>query len=394
MTDYRFRAARADGRIVSGTVRSTQAAEATAMLTERGLFPLSVAMQAEEAAPGRPAPRRELAIAFRSVASLVTAGVPLDKALSATEAVAGARLRPVLSHATSALREGESLAAALERSGGLVPALAIGMIRAGERGGRLGIALEEVATQLELEADLVARVRQALAYPILLSVVGVATILVITTIVVPKFAELLNDAGQQLPTATRFLLAASTLLLRRGWLIAAGAAGLVALFLEWRRRPAGALRWHQSLLGFPFIGAVRAALASARSCRALSGMLRAGMPLLAALDALGPAVGDRAITARLARARELVAQGIPLSAAFERETVLVTSSLHLVSVGEASGQLALMTERAGLLAAQEAERGIRTLVSLLEPALIVTFGALVAFVAAALLQAVYGLRAI
>ncbi|HEV8197331.1 MAG TPA: type II secretion system F family protein, partial [Gemmatimonadales bacterium] len=138
----------------------------------------------------------------------------------------------------------------------------------------------------------------------------------------------------------------------------------------------------------------RAALASARSCRALSGMLRAGMPLLSALDALGPAVGDRAIAARLSRARELVAQGIPLSMALEREGVLVGSSLQLVSVGESSGQLALMTERAGLLAAQEAERGIRTLVSLLEPALIVAFGAMVAFVAAALLQAVYGLRAI
>jgi general secretion pathway protein F len=394
MTDYRFRAARSDGRIVTGTVRSTQAAEATAVLTERGLFPLSVEMQAEEAAPGRPAPRRELAIAFRSIASLVDAGVPLDKALTATEAVAGARLRPVLSNATTALREGEGLAAALERSGGLVPALAIGMVRAGERGGRLGVALEEVATQLELEADLVARVRQALAYPILLSVVGLATILVITTIVVPKFAELLNEAGQQLPTATRVLLAGSSLVLHQGWVIALGAAGLAALFQEWRRRPAGALRWHQSLLGLPFIGAVRVALASARSCRALSGMLRAGMPLLAALDALGPAVGDRAIAARLSRARELVAQGTPLSTALEREGVLVGSSLQLVSVGESSGQLALMTERAGLLAGQEAERGIRTLVSLLEPALIVTFGAMVAFVAAALLQAVYGLRAI
>jgi general secretion pathway protein F len=393
VTAYTYRAARTDGRIVSGTLQSSQAAEAAAALVDRGLFPLTIEVELEREPGGRSAPRRELAIVFRSIASLVSAGVPLDKALVASEAVASVRLKALLTEATTKLRQGESLAGALQQATGLVPALAIGMIRAGERGGRMSRALEEVATQLELEAELMSRVRQALAYPMLLATVGTATVLVITTVVVPRFAELLEGAGQQLPPATRFLLSTSSLVQHHGWLIAAAIIGVLLLGIRWRRTAAGALRWDRGLLALPLLGAIRRALASARCCRALGGMLESGMPLLAALDAVGPALGDREVAARLGRARELVAQGVSLTQALDRSQVLNPAALQLVAVGESSGQLALMVERAGSLAAQHAERGIRNLVNLLEPALIVTFGALVAFVASALLQAVYGLRA-
>jgi type II secretory pathway component PulF len=121
-------------------------------------------------------------------------------------------------------------------------------------------------------------------------------------------------------------------------------------------------------------------------------MLGAGLPLLAALDAAREAAGDEAVAARLARGRERVAGGAPLAASLEREAAVSPSALLLLTVGESSGQLAQMALRAGDLAAQEAERGLKTLVTILEPALIIAFGSLVAFVAAALLQAVYSLR--
>jgi type II secretory pathway component PulF len=116
------------------------------------------------------------------------------------------------------------------------------------------------------------------------------------------------------------------------------------------------------------------------------------MPLLGALDAAREAAGDLAVAARIGRARERVAQGRPLAESLEREQACSQQGLQLVAVGESSGRLGEMAKRAGDLAAQDAERGLRTLVGLLEPALIVAFGGLVAFVAAALLQAVYAVR--
>jgi type II secretory pathway component PulF len=121
-------------------------------------------------------------------------------------------------------------------------------------------------------------------------------------------------------------------------------------------------------------------------------MLRAGMPLLPALDAAREAAGDAALAARTGRARERVAGGEPLARALERERVLTPMALQLVAVGESSGRQADMCTRAGDLAAGEAERALRTVVTLLEPALVVFFGGVVAFVAAALLQAVYSIR--
>jgi type II secretory pathway component PulF len=142
----------------------------------------------------------------------------------------------------------------------------------------------------------------------------------------------------------------------------------------------------------PVVGPVRHALATTRVARALGGMLGAGMPLLPALDAAREAAGDEAVAARLRSARERVAGGMPLTTALERERALTPAALQLVGVGESSARLGEMSRRAGDLAAQEAERGLKTLVTLIEPVLIVGFGAVVAFVAVALLQAVYAVR--
>ncbi|HET9385244.1 MAG TPA: type II secretion system F family protein [Gemmatimonadales bacterium] len=390
MSAYSYRAARQDGAIVTGAVEAESHVQATATLADRGLFAIAVAPAAEDRCP--PASRRDLAIVFRGIAALVASGVPLERAIAASEPLTSGSLREILASARERLREGASLAHALATGRGVVPPLVIGMIRAGERGSQLGAALEQIATHLEQEADLVGRVRQALTYPLLLAAVGVASIGVITTVVVPRFAAILGDLGQQLPPATRVLLGVSQLV-STFWipgLVLAVAATWSAV--EWIRRPNGRKRMDEVLLKLPFIGGVRRALATARVMRALGGMLRSGMALLAALDAAREAAGDLAIAQRLARSRERVLQGASLGFALEREAALSPSALQLVMVGESSGRLAEMALGAGNLAAQEAERGLRTLVTALEPALIVTFGALAAFTAAALLQAVYSLR--
>jgi type II secretory pathway component PulF len=390
LRSYRFEAARADGAIVRGAVDARSAAQAAGLVVERGLLPIAVA----EAEPERrrAAGRRDLAVVFRSVAALVACGVPLERALASSEALCRGTLREVIAGARRALREGGTLAGALAAGRGTVPRVVVGMVRAGERGSALAGALERVATHLEQEADLVGRVRQALAYPLVLLVAGTVAVLVIGTVVIPRFAELLGDLGQTLPAATRVLLAASSLLTHQWWAVVLVIGATVAAGAAWLRRPAGRRRVHDALLAMPVVGPVRHALATTRVARALGGMLGAGMPLLPALDAAREAAGDEAVAARLRSARERVAGGMPLTTALERERALTPAALQLVGVGESSARLGEMSRRAGDLAAQEAERGLKTLVTLIEPVLIVGFGAVVAFVAVALLQAVYAVR--
>jgi len=387
---YSYRAARQDGAIVTGAIEAESHGQAAATLANRGLYTIALTSAGEDRR--RAASRRDLAIVFRGIAALVSAGVPLERAIAASEPLAREPLRTTLSSARQRLREGAGLANALSIGRGVVPAGVLAMIRGGERGSQLGVALDQVAVHLEQEADLVARVRQALTYPLVLAIAGVASVIVITTVVVPRFAAILADAGQQLPIATRLLLGASQLLAHFWIPLVAIIAVVIWTAIEWLRRPAGRKQLEETLLRLPFIGAVRQALATARVMRALGGMLRTGMPLLPALEAAREAAGDLAVSERLARARERVIQGAALAPALEREGAISPSALQLMIVGESSGRVAEMALNAGNLAAQEAERGLRTLVTALEPALVIAFGGLVAFTAAALLQAVYSLR--
>jgi type II secretory pathway component PulF len=392
MPSYRYRAARPDGALVSGLVESASAVQAGAVLTERGLYPVAVDPAHPWEMRRRPAGRRDLAVVFRSVAALVAAGVPLERAIVSSEGLTRGRLRECLANARAQLREGRGLAEAMDSAHGTVPSVVIGMLRAGERGSLLGQTLEQVATHLEQEADLVARVRQALAYPLLLAAAGTASVIVIATVVVPRFAELLGDLGQNLPPATRLLLDCSQFVSSHALALCLGLGGTIAVLAAYVRRPAGTLRKDRILLGVPMIGPIRHALATARLSRALGGMLLAGMPLLPALEAAREAADDTAVGQRVSAAGSRVAQGQTLTSALEHTAAVSPSAAQLYAVGESSGRLAVMVLRAGDLAAQEAERGLKTLVALLEPGLVVVFGGLVAFVAAALLQAVYSIR--
>lgn len=389
---FRYRAARADGALVSGCIDASGSAQATALLLERGLHAVSLAPVAPGDDVRSPASRRALAIAFESLASLVRAGVPLERALAATGPIADPSLRPALAEAREKIREGHGLAAALGASGGTFPPIVVAMVLAGERASQLSAALDEIARQLEQEAELAARLRAALSYPLLLLVAGMASVGVIVTVVVPKFAAILDDLGQQLPASTRLLLGASRVAQATALPLAViGALTAVAVARAVRGGP-GRVAWHRLLLRLPSIGPLRHALASSRFCRAFGGALQAGMPLLAAFDSGREAAADAAMDERFLRARQLVVGGEPLANSLTRKQALTPHALQLLAVGEASGQLGSMASRAGTLTAQAAERQLQSLVRLVEPALIVLFGGLVGLVATALLQAVYSIR--
>ena len=389
MTAFRYEAARADGALVRGVIEADSRSAATALLSSRELFPVAVEPDRTGWSHQRRPSARAQATLFQSLASLVGAGIPLEQALRAAESVTTGRLREAMVHTKSRVREGASLGAALAAEG-LFSGVTIGLIRAGERGVGLGAALEQAAAQLEREAETLARIRGALAYPLLLATVGAVSVGVIVLFVVPKFVALLADLEQSLPLATRLLVATSELARRFGipllGLTAAGVIGGLRLVRE--RRTA----WHVWLLRLPLLGAIRHALATARTSRTLAALLGSGTPALAALAIAQEASGDGAVAERLARARDQVAEGVALSAALSATGALTATALQLAAIGERSGSLPSLLAKAAELEEREAERRLKTLVTFLEPALILAFAGLVAFVAAALLQAVYSLR--
>lgn len=391
MRQFRYRAVAPNGSVRTGLLVAASAPSADLALHRQGLSPIELTEATERRWRWSKPTRKELALAVGSVASLVEASAPLRVALETAEALApGTTLRAALAGIRQDVIEGQTLFHSLERSGILAPSM-LGVIKAGEQAGRLESALVEAAALLEHEAAAAARLQRALTYPAILLVTGVISIALISVVVVPRFAALLSDVGRDLPPATRLLLAITTGLRAHGPLLLVGVAGAAVAGWRWSQAASARAVVHRVLLALPVIGRFRIATATARLTRALGGALRAGAPLLPALEITRAGLADRGVRRRLERAIPQVAGGSNLTGVLSAERVVAASVVPLIGLGEANGRLADMLLRASEVASAEADRLLDTAITLIEPCLVLALGSLIAFVAAAMFQAVYSL---
>jgi general secretion pathway protein F len=389
---FRFRAAHRSGLVEKGSIAAESREAASAALAARGLFPLEIGAAASREQRGIRLSAAEMALGLRILATLLGSGLTVARSLAALEDLVSPRWRAALPAIRDAVRAGRSLGSALRGSGIAFPPAVLGIIEAGEAGSGLADAIKRAADLAERDAAVRSALRSALAYPALLALTGAASLGVLVTVVLPRFAEILGDLGQALPPSTQFVLSAADVL---RVLILPLAAGVVLLGFAWRvwvSTAAGREAWHQFLLNIPGVGHVRRSAASSRVALSLSALLRSGVPISAGLTHAARAAGDAAIAARLRDARERVIAGDRISRALTATSALTPTADRLIRAGEESGELAAMLEHAAMIEAERAERTVRSLVRLLEPALIVGFGGLVAFIAASLLQAVYSVR--
>lgn len=389
---FAFRAVRRDGTIETGVLDAPDRDGALALIRTRGAFPLEVAPRQGTALPRVRVSTDDLALGLRSLASLLGAGIPLGRALEVLPELVPVGWAAALPELRARVEQGERLSAALSASSLPLPPHVVGIIEAGEAGSGLAAAMESVARLLEARAATRAALRSALAYPVMLALAGSASVAILVGVVLPRFATLLIDAGQRLPFSTRLVLTAG-MLVRTSWLPAVVvAAAAVLLWRQWVARPDGCTRWHRLLLGAPAIGLIRRSAAAASGCSALAALLDAGVPLATALPHAARATGDRAVEATLLAARARIAVGERISAALTAEGAFTPTVARLVRTAEETGELTGMLAHAAQLESAQALRRLQGLIRVLEPALILVFGGVVVVVAAALLQAMYGLR--
>lgn len=392
MRSFVFVAADASGATRRGRVLAVSQRAAVDRLSQDGLLPLQVDEVARRVRLGGGPSRKQLAQVMRGIAGLTAVGMPLAKAIESSRSFARGDLVEVLDEVGEHLRHGQALSAALAQSGAGLSRAAKGVLEASERGSRIEQGLEQVAAALEREVELRSRLRQALAYPLLLMVVGLFSSVLIVGVVIPRFAALLQDLGQSPPPATRLLLSVGRLGAQQVLLLLFVLGGSAAGLLAYLRQPAGRLAFDRMLLRAPLLGPLILQRASGRVAEALGGMLVAGMPLLTSMEASVAAAGNRELQRRLEKTRAHVATGSRLATSLEHEGALDLDVIRLIALGEANGQLGPMLLRASERAMADGEQRIRTLVGFIEPLLIIAFALGIGFVAAALLQAVYTLR--
>ncbi len=389
---YAYRAARADGGIEMGALAAESREAAGRALASRGLLPLELHVEESESGGRTRVSARDLAVGFRVLATLLDAGLPMTRALAAMPELTPPSWSAALPSIQQAVREGVSFSVALGQSRLRLPSAVVGMLAAGDAGSGLANAVRRAADFLEDVAATRAAIWNALAYPAVLTVAGLASTALLVGVVLPRFAGMLSDLGQTLPPVTRVVLTTANVT-RTATL--PGILVLVVVLGVWRAWVAtelGAQRWHAALLALPLIGSVRHAAGTARTCAAVAALLESGVPLSTALAHSARASGDAALTARLRTARESIVSGGRPSAAFSATATLTPTACRLARAGEESGRLADMLGHAAALENERATQLVKNAVRLLEPALLIVFGGLVAVVAAALLQAIYSVR--
>ncbi len=403
---WRYRAADARGAESSGEVDASSEREAVDMLRRRNLWvtelapvvtnvvslPKNAALSATASRwRNRRPSRADLAVIMRAMATLLDAGVPLDRALAyAASQAAGDEAQRAFAAVRDAVRTGQSLSSAISRHS-IFPAVFAPTLAASEVSGSLDASLTLLADQLERSDAVRARLQAALIYPAILAFASIIGVSVILLLVVPRFAVLIADSGGTLPTSTRVLVGLSSVVVRWSWLLLLVMVATAAAWRRWQRDDVQRERWHAHRLTWPVVGALERLQASAAYTGCLSVALRSGVSLLSAMALSRGVVGNVALGRELERAEQRVRDGGTLSAAMER--VLPALAVRLLDAGEVSGDLAGMAGRAADGADAAVQRAVARAVLLVEPILILGFGGVVGFVALALLQAIYGVNA-
>jgi general secretion pathway protein F len=390
MTAWRYVAVDTRGVRHRGELEADHPRAVRAQLREQGLLAEAVTPRdtpAQSGAGGRRVPTLALALFSRQFATLLTAGLSIERALAAlVEQQDEDKVRDVLNSVHQDVLAGHGLGQTLTRHTRAFPRYYGAIVQAGEEAGALPQVMERLSSYLERGQALRQKVGVALIYPVIVTVVACLIVGVLLTYVVPQVVSVFEQSRQALPWLTRAMIMVSDLARATWWiaLILVVAGIFVARHLL--TIDAVRLRWHQFLLRLPIIGRLRTGLASARFANTLSVLVGSGVPIVNALGYAGAALDDEVFRRATAEAATRVREGQSISRALKQSGAFPGMLLHLVASGEASGELARVLEHAARQQELAVETRLSALTALLEPLLILIMGGIVLVIVLAIMQ--------
>lgn len=408
MPAYRFEALQTDGASRKGVVEADSLKSARTQLRSQSLVPLLVEAIASGSAEGsdtvlpwwqrsignsRAFSTSERAVWTRQLAGLVGSGLPIERALTAlAEESEHEKQRYLMAAIRSEVNSGSSLGRALALHPREFPAIDRAVIAAGEESGHLGAVLGQLANDLEDQQVLRSKLLSASLYPAIVSLVALAIVIFLVTSVVPQVAGVFAGTKRQLPLLTVAMLGISDFVRHWGWLILlVGTAGIIAFRLALRQQ-AFRLRFDAAWLRLPMIGRLARGYNSARFASTLAMLTAAGVPILKALQAAADTLSNQALRADALEALVRVREGAPLGSALAQNARFPGLLSMFARLGEQTGQLPIMLQRAAQQLSSEVQRRAMALATILEPLLIVGMGGMVMLIVLAVLMPIMELN--
>ncbi|BBO87472.1 type II secretion system inner membrane protein GspF [Desulfosarcina ovata] len=392
MPVYEYQALDTKGKTITGIIDADGAQAARQKIRGMGGFPVSVKevtegtsakesrMDALHGLFSRVKPA-QVSLWTRQLATLTGAGFPLVSALTTLVSQTKTQgFTKVVARIKDAIVEGNSFASALTHFPSVFSQIYVNMVRAGETSGTLEIVLQRLADIMEKQQELKSRIQTALAYPILMTVIGTIVLFFLMTFVVPNITTIFEDMNQALPAPTRFLLAASDLFKSYWWLLLiVMAAGLVAMRM-FRKTEHGLVVTDRFLLRLPVAGSLLRRIAVARFARTLASLLENGVTMLPALEIVRNITGNVIISDLIENASAEVERGQGLGVSLATDTVFPDLAVQMIQVGEQSGELEPMLYKIADVYENEVQASIMSMMAMLEPVIILVMAVVVLFI--------------
>jgi general secretion pathway protein F len=387
------------GRERKGILEGDTARHVRQLLRERQLLPVAVTEVAQKEAAtqkrgfslARRVSAADLALVTRQLATLVRAGLPLEESLLAvSQQTEKPRVQSIILGVRSKVMEGHTLAAGFADFPRVFPEIYRATVAAGEQSGHLDNVLERLADYTESREEMRQKVLGAMLYPIVLSVMCFAIVSGLLTYVVPKVVAVFQSSkGAQLPLMTQLLIAVSGFFRSYGLGLLIAATVVVILLARWLRKPGPRRRYHRMLLTLPVVGKLARGFNTARFTRTLSILTASAVPVLEALRIASEVVTNLPMRDAIVETSQRVREGAPIGRSLAASRLFPPMTVHLISSGEASGELESMLERAAASQERELDGLLTALVGLLGPLLIVVMGLFVMGIVFAMLLPIF-----
>ncbi len=395
MSTYAFKATDLKGGQLHGTLEADTKQAVTDQLRSRGLIVLEIAEKKSLKDLNFNVWERvtlsDLAIVSRQLATMVSSGMTILRALFVLEEqVENRRLKETLIAVRKDVEAGLPLSDALARHPKVFNPLFVSMTRAGEVGGALEASLVRIADQLEKEDALRRQVRSAMVYPAVVVTVAFIVMIVLVIYIVPVFANVLQQygtsaSGKQLPAITQATVDVSHAMTGYFWAFALGIGAVIYAFIYWKRSAWGRPQWDLLRLKIPFkIGDIVQKVSIARWARTFASLSSAGVPLLEALDITGKTAGNLVVQAVMQDVIASSKRGGSISEPLAKSPIFPSMVSHMISVGEASGELDFMLAKVADFYEERVAASIKALTSIIEPVMIVFIGGMVGFIVIAM----------
>jgi len=322
----------------------------------------------------------DIALFCRQTSTLLLAGIPLADCLEIiSQQMTNKRLKLIITEISSDVQKGLPLSDAMRKQR-VFPEILVNMVAAGEISGTVDMVMLRMANSYEKDCAIQRRVKGAMVYPLVLAIVAVVAVVYITTSVLPKFVEMFESGGVELPALTKLLISVSEFLIAYWYLLLGGIIGIVVGFTYFLRTDFGKNLFDMLKLRIPLVSKLTIKIISVRFSRMMGSLLASGVPLIQAFEYLAIVVDNEIVKEKVLKARDEIGKGAELTDAINRMGVFEPMLVNMVRIGEESGKLDAIMDNTAEIYDDEVATVIQSLTTLVEPIMIVFMAGVIGFI--------------